>query len=404
MTPARQLISTAAALALGVAVALGVSSGTLLSLLTQATIYAVFALGVGLLLRQNGMVSFGHALFFGSAGYVVAILLQLKAVPAEAAVLIAVLGLTVFAFVIGLVVVRVPGIAFGMLTLAVGQMAFLTASRSRGLTGGADGMSVEWPATLFGVPIALLQKPAGMLVLSWSVLVLLLLGLSLLLRGRFGGITEAARDNEERARFIGIRTLLPRAAVYALSAGVTSVAGVLAALNTSFISPESLHWSLSGVALMMVVVGGTRVLWGPALGAAIYFLAKDVLGDYAQHWMAIFGTALIVVIVFAPEGLSGMLRRLAGGRRPSGTRRRAERERGNHARLRVADQRCRHPLRRRQGRRWRRDDPRARPDPWPDRPERRRQVDRDRRHHRAPAPDARQGDAARRGCERARRR
>jgi branched-chain amino acid transport system permease protein len=178
-------------------------------------------------------------------------------------------------------------------------------------------MSVEWPAALFGVPIALLQKPAGMLVLSWSVLVLLLLGLSLLLRGRFGGITEAARDNEERARFIGIRTLLPRAAVYALSAGVTSVAGVLAALNTSFISPESLHWSLSGVALMMVVVGGTRVLWGPALGAAIYFLAKDVLGDYAQHWMAIFGISLIVVIVFAPEGLSGMLRRLAGRRRPT---------------------------------------------------------------------------------------
>ena len=267
MTPTRLFVSTAAALVLGVAVSLGVNSGTLLSLLTQATIYAVFALGVGLLLRQNGMVSFGHALFFGSAGYIVAILLQLKAVPAEAAVLIAVLGLTLFAFVIGLVIVRVPGVAFGMLTLAVGQMAYLTASRSRGLTGGADGMSVDCPATLFGMPTSMLLKPAGMLILSWSVLVLLLLGLGLLLRGRFGAITEATRDNEERARFIGIRTLLPRAAVYALSASVTSVAGVLAALNTGFVSPENLHWSLSGVALMMVVVGGTRVLWGPATEA-----------------------------------------------------------------------------------------------------------------------------------------
>jgi branched-chain amino acid transport system permease protein len=303
-------IATVAALAIGAAVALGAGSGTMLSLLTQATIYAIFALGVGLLLRQNGMVSFGHALFFGSSGYVVAILLQLKAMPAEAAVLVAVLGLTAFAFLIGLVIVRVPGVAFGMLTLAVGQMAFLTASRSRGLTGGADGMNVEWPATLFGLPTSMLLKPAGMLVLSWSVLVLLLLGLGLLLRGRFGSITEATRDNEERARFIGIRTLLPRAAVYALSGGITALAGVLAALNTGFISPESLHWSLSGVALMMVVVGGTRVLWGPALGAAVYFLAKDVLGDHAQHWMAIFGTALIVVIVFAPEGLSGALCRL----------------------------------------------------------------------------------------------
>jgi branched-chain amino acid transport system permease protein len=313
-------IATAAALALGAAVAFGLGSGTLLSLLTQATHYAIFALGVGLLLRQNGMVSFGHALYFGSSGYVVAILLQLKAVPAEAAVLIAVLGLAAFAFVIGLVIVRVPGVAFGMLTLAIGQMAFLTASRSRGLTGGADGMNVDWPASLFGLPTAMLLKPAGMLMLSWAVLVLLLLGLGVLLRGRFGSITEATRDNEERARFIGIRTLLPRAAVYALSGGITALAGVLAALNTGFISPESLHWSLSGVALMMVVVGGTRVLWGPALGAAVYFLAKDVLGDHAQHWMAIFGTALIVVIVFAPEGLSGALRRLAGGwRRPART-------------------------------------------------------------------------------------
>jgi len=314
MTPTRLFMSAGGALAIGVVLALAVSSGTLLSLLTQATIYAVFALGVGLLLRQNGMVSFGHALYFGSGGYIVAILLQLKAVPAEAAVVIAVLGLTLFAFVIGLVVVRVPGVAFGMLTLAVGQMAYLTASRSRGLTGGADGMSVEWPSTLFGVPTSLLLKPAGMMVLSWSVLVLLLLALALILRGRFGAITEATRDNEERARFIGIQTLLPRAAVYALSAAVTSVAGVLAALNTGFVSPENLHWSLSGVALMMVVVGGTRVLWGPALGAAIYFLAKDVLGDHAQHWMAIFGTALIIVIVFAPDGLSGILQRLARGK------------------------------------------------------------------------------------------
>lgn len=309
MTPSRMFVSAAVALIIGVAVATLVGSNSVLSLLTQAIIYAVFALGVGLLLKQNGMVSFGHALYFGSAGYVVAILIALQIVPAEVAVLIAIGGLGLFAFLIGLVMVRVPGVAFSMLTLAVGMMAYLTASRSRGVTGGADGMSIEWPATLFGLSTSMLQRPSTMLVISWSVLVLLLLGLGFLLRGRFGSITEATRDNEERARFIGIQTLLPRAAVYALSALVTSVAGVLAALNTSFISPESLHWSVSGVALMMVVVGGTRVLWGPALGAAVYFFAKDVLGDHAQHWMAIFGTALIIVIVFAPEGLSGLLMR-----------------------------------------------------------------------------------------------
>ena len=306
----RTLFAAAAvALALGPAAAYGIGSATFLSLLAQACISAILALGVGLLLRQNGMVSFGHALWYGGAAYAVAILLQAGVVSAETAVLLAVAGAAAGAFVVGLVIVRVPGIAFGMLTLALGQMAFLTASRNRGLTGGADGLTVEWPATLFGAPVAALVRPSTLLIVTWSTLVLLLLLVSL--RTRFGAITEAVRDNEERARFIGIRTLLPRAAVYALSAAVSAVGGVLASLNTGFVSPESVHWSLSGTALMMVVVGGTRVLWGPVLGAAVYVLAKDALGDHAQHWMAIFGTALIVAVVFAPQGLSGIVVRAA---------------------------------------------------------------------------------------------
>lgn len=317
MSIQRISLSTAVALVVGVSVALG-SSANLLSLLTQAIIYAVFAIGIGLLLRQNGMVSFGHALFFGSAGYFIGILLQLQLMPAEAAILVTLLALTVMAFVMGLVIVRVPGIAFGMLTLAIGQMFFLTASRSRGLTGGADGMSIEWPATLFGMPMSKLVKPDMMFLICWVTLVVVLLLLALLLRTRFGSITEAVRDNEERARFIGIRTLLPRAAVYALSATVTGVAGLLSALNTGFVSPENLHWSLSGVALMMVVVGGHKVLWGPALGAVVYFLAKDILGHYASHWMAIFGITLIVVIVFSPAGIAGALAKLVRGKSAPG--------------------------------------------------------------------------------------
>lgn len=303
-------LSTLGALALGAAVAVLVSSSTVLSLLTQAIIFAVFATGVGLLLRQNGMVSFGHALFFGVSGYSLGIILQLQLMPAEAAIALTLVGVTLVAFVMGLVIVRVPGVAFGMLTLAVGQMFFLTANRSRGLTGGADGMNIEWPATLFGMATSQLLKPASMFLICWSTLIVILLLLALLLRGRFGSITEAVRDNEERARFIGIRTLFPRAAVYALSAAVTGVAGMLSALNTGFISPENLHWSVSGIALMMVVVGGYKALWGPALGAIVYFLAKDILGDHATHWMAIFGITLITVIVFSPTGIAGVMKRL----------------------------------------------------------------------------------------------
>jgi branched-chain amino acid transport system permease protein len=239
---------------------------------------------------------------------------------AEWAMAATLVGMTGVAFLMGLVIVRVPGVAFGMLTLAIGQMVFLTASRSRGLTGGADGMNIDWPNTLFGVSTSVLVKPASMFLLSWTTLVLVMVLLTLLLRSRFGGITEAVRDNEERARFIGIRTVLPRAAIYALSALVTGVAGLLSSINTGFVSPENLHWSLSGVALMMVVVGGYKALWGPALGAVVYFLAKDILGDYANHWMAIFGLALIAVIVFSPTGLAGLVERLFKRNTPVATR------------------------------------------------------------------------------------
>lgn len=305
------------ALAFGGVIATAVSSGTLLSLFTQAIIYAVFALGVGVLLKQNGMVSFGHALFFGGASYLVGILLQLQLMSAELAILAALLGVVVAAFLIGLVIVRVPGVAFGMLTLAIGQMFFLTASRARGLTGGADGMNIDWPSRLFGFPVSQMLKPASMFLICWGTLVVVMFLLAWLMRTRFGSITEAVRDNEERARFIGVTTLWPRAAVYALSALVTAIAGVLSALNTGFVSPENLHWSLSGVALMMVVVGGFKALWGPAAGAVVYFLFKDILGEHATHWMTIFGVALIAVIVFSPTGVAGLFDRFVLGKKPS---------------------------------------------------------------------------------------
>lgn len=307
MTFKRDLLSSVLALVFGVLVMKFVSSSTILSLFTKAIVFAVFALGIGVLLKQNGMVSFGHAFYFGSAGYLLGIMLQLHLASAETLIFLTLFIITLVGLVFGLIIVRVPGVAFGMLTLAIGQMFYLTASRSRGLTGGADGMNIEWPSTLFGISVSQLLKPGVLFMICWTTLIVVIFLLACLLRSRFGAITEAVRDNEERARFIGISTLLPRAAVYALSALITGVAGVLAALNTGFVSPENLHWSLSGMTLMMVVVGGFKVLWGPALGAVVYFIFKDILGDYATHWMTIFGLVLITVIVFSPTGIAGAL-------------------------------------------------------------------------------------------------
>lgn len=294
----------------GAAIAFLTSSSSLLGMFAQAVIYAIFALGVGVLLRQNGLVSFGHALYFGAAGYGMGVILALDLVSAELAIPLVLLAIGVLGFLIGLVIVRVPGIAFGMLTLAIGQMAYLLATRARGITGGADGMGINWPATLFGVPQSVLLKPVNLFLIAWVLMVVVTFVLLCILKTRFGSITEAIRDNEERARFIGITTTVPRAAVYAMSAVVTGVAGLLSSLNTGFVSPESLHWSVSAITLLMVVVGGFKRPVGPIVGAVIYFLFKDLLGEYATHSMAIFGAALILVIVFAPDGLTGAVERL----------------------------------------------------------------------------------------------
>lgn len=298
------------AIAAGFAIVQFTSSSSLLGVFTQAVIYAIFALGVGVLLRQNGLTSFGHALFFGTAGYGIGVILALDWMPAEAAIPVVILGVGLMAFVVGLVIVRVPGIAFGMLTLAIGQMVYLLATRARGITGGSDGMSINWPATLYGFSQSMLLKPGTLFLIAWVAMVVVTFALQCILRTRFGTITEAIRDNEERARFIGITTTVPRAAVYALSAMVTSVAGLLSTLNSGFVSPESLHWSLSGITLVMVVIGGAKRLVGPLIGAVVYVLFKDMLGEHATYSMAPFGAALIAVIVFSPNGIVGALESL----------------------------------------------------------------------------------------------
>lgn len=308
----------------GAAIAFLTSSSSLLGMFAQAVIYAIFALGVGVLLRQNGLVSFGHALYFGAAGYGMGVILALDLVSAELAIPLVLLAIGVLGFLIGLVIVRVPGIAFGMLTLAIGQMAYLLATRARGITGGADGMGINWPATLFGVPQSVLLKPVNLFLIAWVLMVVVTFVLLCILRTRFGSITEAIRDNEERARFIGITTTLPRAAVYAMSAVVTGVAGLLSSFNTGFVSPENLHWSVSAITLLMVVVGGFKRPVGPIVGAVIYFLFKDLLGDYATHSMAIFGAALIAVIVFSPDGITGAAERFFIRRQAHGGASRAD--------------------------------------------------------------------------------
>lgn len=298
-----------------------VTSVLLLSLMTQAVIGAITATGVGLLFRQNGVVSFGHAAFYGSAAYIIGLSLRYGLLPAELAIVMALVVPPLLAFLLGLVIVRIPGVAFAMLTLAVGQAIYEFALKARHVTVGDDGFSVAFPTHVFGISVRTFQHPSTMFLICWVLLMAILLALRLFAGSPMGRLTVAIRENEERARFIGYRTIAPRALVYALSAFVASIAGVMAVLYNGFVSPDMLHWSLSGSVLIMAIIGGPKYLWGPALGAVVFFFIKDFAGNLTEHWPAIIGLIVIATTLLLPDGIAGAFVRLASAvrRRTNGT-------------------------------------------------------------------------------------
>ncbi len=300
------LLGFAAAVAVGFAVPMAAPT-LFLTLATQALISGLLAMGIGFLLKQNGVVSFGHAAFYGLAAYTVALALKHQAMPAELAIVLALTLTTALALLLGFVIVRIPGIAFSMLTLAIGQALYEVVLKWRELANGDDGLAISFPSRLFGVDVGVFQRPGSMFTICWIALALTIAGLSWVSRSHLGLLTEAIRENEERARFIGYRTVAPAAAIYAISAFVAALGGVLFALYNTFVSPDVLHWTLSGSALIMAIIGGTRALWGPALGAVIFFFLKDIAGDATEHWPAIIGLILIAVTILLPGGVSRLL-------------------------------------------------------------------------------------------------
>lgn len=297
----------AVAIALGFALPIVVASTLALTLVVQATINAMLATSVGFLFRQNGLTSFGQAAYFGLAAYIVAVNSRFGFVGAETSIVLALVIPPVLAFLFGVLIVRLPHLAFSMLTLAIAQAVHEVFVKWRAVANGDDGLEVKFPNKLFGVDTLIFQQPRTMVVVVWIVMVLIMLGLTLVAYSRFGLLTRGIRENEERARFIGYETLLPRAIVYAIAALVASIAGVLFSLYNGFVTPGILYWSLSGEALIMAFIGGPKVLWGPIVGAAIFFILKDFAGDYTEHWPAIIGVLLMVVTIVIPNGLAGSI-------------------------------------------------------------------------------------------------
>ena len=302
-----------AALAVTPAIALAAGEPFYVTLLTRIMIFAIAALSLDLILGYGGLVSFGHAAYLGIGAYAVGILAFHGITSGPLQFAVAILASAAAAAMIGAVSLRTSGVYFIMITLAFAQMLYFLAE-SLNIYGGDDGLNITQPSN-FGRLVDL-GDPATLYYVVLAVLLVLLLLTRQLINSRFGLLVQGVKSNERRMAALGFPTFRYKLAAFILSGTICGLAGALFANLTLFCSPAIMHWTRSGEIMMMVILGGMGSLFGPVLGAALYLLLETLLSGATEHWQAILGPILVLVVLFSRSGFFGMLtgERTARGR------------------------------------------------------------------------------------------
>jgi branched-chain amino acid transport system permease protein len=279
--------------------------------------WALFAAALDLLLGFTGLLSFGHAAFWGGAAYVAGLIAVHSGLPFPVAVLGGAAFAAVLALPIGYLSVRLRGIYFAMVTLAFAQMVYFVVNQWRDLTGGENGLQGV-PRELFGLDLSdsFLFYYAGLpLILAGFVAVWRIV------RSPFGRVLVSIRDNPARAQALGYPVERYKLLAFVLSAGLSGLAGGLFAISHGFASLESVYWTTSGQVVMMVVLGGIGTLWGGAIGAALVVELNDYLVTAGFEGIGIVtGTIFVIIVLVFRRGIWGTARHLlesrSGGPRP----------------------------------------------------------------------------------------
>lgn len=315
MTPASSTVgrTTAIWIACIVALALVPLSGTYVTgLAAEILIFAIFAMSLDLLIGYTGLMSFGHAAFFGVSTYAMVIVGVHLGWSGWIGFGVGVLMSAVTAFVIGFFAIRVSGIPFLMITMAFAQLLMSISIKWRSVTGGTDGLSGFQRPTLFG--LSLEHRPTEYYVVLVGFLFVLFF-LRRLIHSPLGSIFIGIKENEQRMLAAGYPVQRFKLIAFTLAGTLAGIGGGLYALHNAFVSSDILHWSLSGDAIIMVILGGVGTIIGPILGAAAFLLLKNVVSSHTHYWLLWVGTIFILCVMFLPQGLWGFLRQKFG-RRP----------------------------------------------------------------------------------------
>jgi branched-chain amino acid transport system permease protein len=286
-------------------------------------ILAIFALSLELLVGRTGLVSFGHAAFFGIGAYA-AVLLSPKSASASLLWLLpaAMVAAALFAAFVGALSLRTRGIYFIMVTLAFAQMAYYVFHDTK-LGGGSDGiyLYVKPSLTVAGYALLDLDRTSTLYYFTLASLAAVYVLLVLLSRARFGHALAGIRASEQRMRATGFSTYPYKLASFTLGGALAGLAGFLYAAKDGFVNPEILAWHQSGAVLLMVILGGIGSWRGAVVGAFAFVLLKELFqsealfGSFARHWQLPLGLTIIVAVALMPQGLIGLAAQLRAHRR-----------------------------------------------------------------------------------------
>jgi branched-chain amino acid transport system permease protein len=272
--------------------------------LMKALCFALFACAFNLLIGYVGLISFGHAMFFGWASYLAAHAAKVWALPPELAVLVGTVTAAVLGVVVGSLAIRRQGIYFAMITLALAQMMYFFALQAK-FTGGEDGIQGVPRGRLFGMFD--LSHEMTMYVFILVVVLAAFLFIYRIINSPFGEVLKAIRENEQRAISLGYKTERYKLVAFVLSATLAGVAGSLNALVFQLASLTDVHWAMSGDVVLMTLLGGLGTVFGPVVGAFVVIAMENYLAPFGQWVLVIQGVIFVVCVLLFRRGIVGEL-------------------------------------------------------------------------------------------------
>jgi branched-chain amino acid transport system permease protein len=278
---------------------------------SRVLVLGLAAMALNFLLGFTGVLSFGHAAYFGLGAYGTALTIKYLVPSTPLAIVVGVIVGTLAAAILGALIVKRRGVYFAMVTIAFGQVFYFIMFRWNEVTGGDDGVT-GWHRMPIDFGFAQLDILAHDKLFYYMVLVVFAVGVGImafLLRSPFGRTLIAIRENEQRARFLGIPVEQHIWLAFVISCAFAALAGTLYALLNNFTDPRALRWDLSGNFVIMAVLGGMRSFWGPLVGAAIFVVLQDYVSSHTENWMSFIGMFFVLVVLFFPRGVLGIIKR-----------------------------------------------------------------------------------------------